>query len=206
MKAAVMRPKTLLVLLIALIILGCAKRPSSQPDFTAVAAGLNKTTNVFMEIIASRKSNKANGSGIAKIGGKLFNLNVIDATLSTDLGMEDPIPQTDPNLPGLIICTPEFAELSVIVSPGGVQTTVQLNECEKDNNELFEEDGVIINPCTGEEVADTEQFIGKCLSDPEGGVEFGKDTIVLNEFNGICGADSPCVVPIDVIILVPSFQ
>lgn len=30
--------------------------------------------------------------------------------------------------------------------------------------------------------------------------------IVLDEFNGFCDADLPCIVPIDVAIFVPAFQ
>jgi len=183
--------------------------PSSQPDFEAAATGFNDTTDVSMEINASRDSGDVSGSGVVIIGDEQFTLDVIDATLSTDFGIEDPIPQTD-DLFDLVrvdfVCTPAFAELTVVVSPGDSVTTIRLNECEENNAEQFEEDGVIINPCTGEEVTDPEQFIGPCLSDPEIGVEFGKDTIVLNEFDGLCGADSPCIVPIDVGIFVPAFQ
>lgn len=180
--------------------------PGSEPNFIAGGAGRNETTDLFIEIDASRESLNVSGSGVAIIGGDMFNLEVIDASLPTDFGVEDPIPQTDDLTPGLIFCTPAFAELTVIVSPGGFETTMELNECEENNPEIFDENGVIINPCTGEVVTDVEQFIGPCLSDPEIGVEFGKDTIVLNEFNGLCGADTPCIVPIDIAIVVPALQ
>jgi hypothetical protein len=180
--------------------------PGSQPNFIAGGAGRNETTDLFIEIDASRESLNVSGSGMAIIGSDAFNLEVIDASLPTDFGAEDPIPQTDDLTPGLIFCSPAFAELTVIVSPGGFETTMELNECEENNPEIFDENGVIINPCTGEVVTDVEQFMGPCLSDPEIGVEFGKDTIVLNEFEGLCGADSPCIVPIDVGIVVPALQ
>jgi hypothetical protein len=70
---------------------------------------------------------------------------------------------------------------------------------------MFEENGVIVNPCTDEEVTDIGQFRGVCIAEEFGGNSF-QDTIVLNEFDGRCTADNPCVVPIDVGILVPAFQ
>ena len=180
---------------------------SSQPDFEAGATGFNDITDVFIEINASRDSGDVNGDGVVIIGQEQFTLDVIDSILSTDFGMEDPIPQTDNLLVGVdFVCTPAFAELTVVLSPGDSVTTIRLNECEKNNPDEFEEEGVIINPCTGEVVIDTEKFKGPCLSDSEMGVELGKDTIVLNEFDGLCGANSPCVVPIDVGIFVPAFQ
>ncbi|HEY7534524.1 MAG TPA: hypothetical protein VH878_01090 [Thermodesulfobacteriota bacterium] len=193
-----------------LISLGCNnpidEGQGSEPDFNAAGAGPNETTNLFIIINASRESGNVSGSGTLTLGEGVFSLEVTDASLPTDFGIEDPIPQTDDLTPGLIFCTPAFAELTVIVSPGDFETTMRLNECEENNAEIFNENGVIINPCTGEVVTDIEQFIGPCLSDPEIGVEFGKDTIVLNEFNGLCGADSPCIVPIDVVIFVPALQ
>src|SRR3972149_6351446 len=127
---------------------------SSQPDFEAGATGFNDITDVFIEINASRDSGDVSGDGVVVIGDEQFTLNVVDATLSTDFGMEDPIPQTDNLLVGVdFVCTPAFAELTVVLSPGESVTT-----------------------------------------------------IVLNEFNGHCAPDDPCVVPIDVGIFVPELQ
>src|SRR5574341_142796 len=176
--------------------------PSSQPDFEAGATGSNDNTDVSIEINASRESGDVSGDGVVMIGDEQFTLGVIDATLSTDFGMEDPIPQTDNLLVGVnFVCTPAFADLRVILSPGNSVTTIRLNECEKDNPDEFEEEGVIINPCTGEEVTDIEQFRGVCIAEQFGGESF-QDTIVLNEFDGHCTPDDPCVVPIDVGIFV----
>ncbi len=161
---------------------------------------------MFIEINASRDSGDVSGDGVVVIGDEQFTLDVIDATLSTDFGMEDPIPQTDNLLVGVdFVCTPALAELTVVLSPGESVTTIRLNECEKDNPDEFEEEGVIINPCTGEEVTDIEQFRGVCIAEQFGGESF-QDTIVLNEFNGRCAPDDPCVVPIDVGIFVPALQ
>jgi len=179
---------------------------SSQPDFEAGATGFNDTTDVFIEINASRDSGDVSGDGVVIIGQEQFTLDVIDAILSTDFGMEDPIPQTDNLLVGVdFVCTPAFAELTVVLSPGDSVTTIRLNECEKDNPDEFEEGRVIINPCTGEEVTDIEQFRGVCIAEQFGGESF-QDSTVLNEFNGHCASDDPCVVPIDVGIFVSALQ
>ena len=198
------------LILVLMCFMGCDnpfdEGPSSQPDFEAGATGFNDNTDVFIKINASRDSGDVSGDGEVIIGDEQFTLGVIDATLSTDFSIEDPIPQTDNLLVGVdFVCTPAFADLRVVLSPGNSLTTIRLNECEKNNPDDFEEEGVIINPCTGEEVTDIEQFRGVCMAEQFGGESF-QDTIVLNEFNGRCTPDDPCVVPIDVGIFVPAFQ
>lgn len=204
------RQLILSMIVVLMYFMGCDnpfdEGPSSQPDFEAGATGFNDIMDVSIEINASRDSGDVSGDGVVVIGDEQFTLNVVDATLSTDFGMEDPIPQTDNLLMGVdFVCTPAFAELTVVLSPGESVTTIRLNECEKDNPDEFEEEGVIINPCTGEEVTDIQQFRGVCIAEQFGGESF-QDTIVLNEFNGHCAPDDPCVVPIDVGIFVPALQ
>lgn len=172
---------------------------SAQPtaDFSAIAKGKNKTTGIYAAIGVSKKYSGTVfvvGRGTLKIGDNIFILNVTGATLSTDLGQE-PIPVTNPVLPGLISCSPAFTQLTVEVSPG-VTTTIRLNECESDNPTLFS----TINPCTGKTFKIDP--MGACRT------EFpGKDTIVINRFsingNVFCGDTSPCVAPDDVIISEP---
>jgi hypothetical protein len=176
---------------------------STQPDFEAFGSSIEPDPDLFISVTASREDGDVDGIGEVVIEGERFSLEVVDANLSTDFGMEDPIPQTD-ELQPVIICTPAFAELNVILSngDGDFEATLFLNECEPDNPEMFDENGVIINPCTGEEVTGAEQieqFRGVCLPDD-------KDTIVLEEFNGFCGIDSPCIVPIEISIFVPALQ
>lgn len=179
--------------------------PDNQPDFSAGAFGENPFIDLRINLIASRISGDVFGLGVVTIGDERFTFEVIDAILSTDEGGEDPIPQTDPDQARLI-CTPAFAQLRVRLFPGNLETTLFLNECEHDNPEMFVENGVIINPCTGEEVIGDEQierFRGVCLD--TGITEPTRDTIVLEELNGLCG-DSPCTAIDDAVILVPEFQ
>src|SRR5919109_1783445 len=106
------------------IVLGNTPSLAQPPDFSAIAKGKNKSTNVYSAIGVSRKSSGAVfvvGRGTLKIGDNIFILNVTGATLSTDLGKE-PIPVTNSFLPGLISCSPAFVQLTVEVSPG-VTTT-----------------------------------------------------------------------------------
>jgi hypothetical protein len=184
--------------------------PEEEPDFNAAAVGRNE--DVSIEITAERDSRDVDGGGILIIGddinGERFDIEVIDATLPTDFNGEPPIPQTDNLLVGVdFVCTPAFVEFDVRVSGDfeEAETTLRLNECEKNNPEDFLEDGVLINPCTEEDVTDIEQFRGICIAEEFGGRP-EQDTIVLEEFDGFCGSDAPCVVPIDVGIFVPAFQ
>ena len=169
--------------------------PEDEPNFKASGFGIEGDVSIGVE--AQRDDREVDGFGELFIGDERFSFEVIDATLSTDLGM-DPIPQTDPSQP-FTICTPSFVCFTIDID--GTQAELQLNECEEHNPEIFVENGVVINPCTGEEVTDIEAFKGVCL--PE---EPGKDSIVLNEFNGNCTADDPCVVPFDIVIFVPLFN
>jgi hypothetical protein len=207
---------TIILLLIAAVLLfgGCDEAgdafdggPSDEPNFTAEGTGENTTTDLFIEIRAQRENRNTAGEGTAIIGGEEFNIEVIDGELPTDFDMEPPIPQTDDLLPIDFICTPRSAELTVRITPGDFETTMTLNECEENNPDIFDEDGMAFNPCNGGAPAqDLEFFSGVCLDMPGIGVERGRDTIVLGEFNGMCGADAPCIVPRDVIIFVPSFN
>lgn len=181
--------------------------PSDEPNFTAEGVGENTVTDLFIEIRASRENRNTAGEGTALIGGDGFGIEVTGGELPTDFNAEPPIPQTDDLLPLDFICTPRYAELTVRITPGDFVTTMRLNECEENNPDIFDEDGVVFNPCDGDDpVGDLEFFSGVCLDMPEIGVERGRDTIVLGEFNGLCGADAPCIVPRDVIVFVPSFN
>lgn len=181
--------------------------PSDEPNFTAEGVGENTVTDLFIEIRAQRENGNTAGEGTAIIGGEEYGIEVVGGSLPTDFGDEPPIPQTDDLLPRDYVCTPRYADLTVRITPGDFETTMRLNECEENNPEIFEEDGAVFNPCDGDEpVDDLEFFSGVCLDMPEIGVERGRDTIVLGEFNGLCGADAPCVVPRDVVVFVPSFN
>ncbi|HEY7536245.1 MAG TPA: hypothetical protein VH878_09940 [Thermodesulfobacteriota bacterium] len=82
---------------------------------------------------------------------------------------------------------------------------LRLNECEDSNPEVFEANGAIVNPCTGGEVADIEQFRGVCIAEKFRGEPF-QDTIVFNEFDGRCNVDDPWIVSIDIVVFVSAFQ
>jgi hypothetical protein len=172
--------------------------PEDEPNFKAFGTGIEGDVSIGVEAI--RDDREVDGNVVLFIGNDEFNVDISDAILSTDFGMGTPIPQTDPDQP-FIICTPSFVRF--IVDIDGSPATLRLNECEKDNpeNPDFIENGVLVNPCTGEEVTDVEAFKGVCLPD-----EPGKDSIVLSEFNGNCAATDPCVVHIDVVIFVPLFN
>ena len=201
-------------ILVCLSVSGCDETsdfidegPADQPDFEAQAIGLIEETGLFINILASRDNGSFSGDGTVIIDGDNFDIDIINGELSTDFDQEDPIPQTDNLSPFEYICTPRYADLTVRLSPGDFITTMRLNECEKNNTEIFDDEGIIVNPCNNLEVTDFEFFNGPCLEDPEIGVEFGKDTIVLEEFGEFCGPDDiPCVVPKDVIIFVRAFD
>lgn len=181
--------------------------PSDEPNFTAEGTGENTETDLFIEIHAQRENRNVTGDGRAIIGDQQYDIEVIGGGLTTDFGDEPPIPQTDDLLPIDFVCTPRFATLTVRLTPGDFETTMTLNECEENNPDIFDEDGVVFNPCNGDEpVQDLEFFSGVCLDMPEIGVERGRDTMVLGGFNGLCGADAPCIVPRDVIVFVPAFN
>ncbi|MCI0454898.1 MAG: hypothetical protein L0Y68_07890 [Candidatus Dadabacteria bacterium] len=214
-KESVNRRLILSLIVILIYFIGCNDNPfdenpidegpEDEPDFNAAAAG--RHGDVFIQITAERDSRDVDGGGILIIGddmnGEQFDIVVVDGMLPTDFDGEPPIPQSDDLSGDFVLCTPAFAEF--IVQVEGQVTTLRLNECEDSNSEMFEENGVIINPCTGEEVIDIGQFNGVCIAEEFGGNTF-QDTIVLNEFDGRCTADDPCVVPIDVGIIVPAFQ
>ncbi|MEW6144517.1 MAG: hypothetical protein AB1598_05810 [Thermodesulfobacteriota bacterium] len=207
---------TIIILLIAVALLfgSCDEAgdvfdggPSDEPNFTAEGTGENTTTDLFIEIRAQRENGNTAGEGTAVIGGEEFEIEVTGGELPTDFDTEPPIPQTDDLLPLDFICTPRSATLNVRITPGDFETTMTLNECEENNPDIFDEDGMVFNPCNGDApVQDLEFFSGVCLDMPEIGVERGRDTIVLGEFNGMCGADAPCIVPRDVIVFVPAFN
>jgi len=181
--------------------------PANQPNFTAEGIGENTDIDMFIEILADREDRNVSGDGTVIINGEEYDIDVIGGSLPTDFDGEPPIPQTNSTSPIDIVCTPRFAELEVRLNPGNFITTLTLNECEKDNAEMFVDDGVVYNPCNDDEpVEDTEAFNGVCLDMPEIGVENGRDTMVLGEFNGMCTAESPCIVPRDVLIFVPRFN
>lgn len=181
--------------------------PSDEPNFTAEGTGENTVTDLFIEIRAQRENRNVAGDGTVIIGDQQYDVEVIGGELPTDFDAEPTIPQTDDLLPIDFICTPRFATLTVRLTPGDFETTMTLNECEENNPDIFDEDGVVFNPCNGDEpVQDLEFFSGVCLDMPEIGVERGRDTMVLGEFNGLCGADAPCIVPRDVIVFVPAFN
>lgn len=180
--------------------------PENEPDFSAEGVGENTDIDMFIEVLADRNDGQVSGDGTVIINGEEFDIDVIGGSLPTDFDGEPPIPQTNSASPIDIVCTPRFAELQVRLNPGNFITTLTLNECEKDNSEIFVEDGVVFNPCDDKPVQDVEAFNGVCLDMPEIGVERGRDTMVLGEFNGMCGAESPCIVPRDVLIFVPQFN
>ncbi|HVY54122.1 MAG TPA: hypothetical protein VHC46_00010 [Thermodesulfobacteriota bacterium] len=181
--------------------------PSDEPNFTAEGTGENTVTDLFIEVHAQRENRNTAGDGTVIINGDQYDMEVIDGGLPTDLNGEPPIPQTDDLLPIDFVCTPRFADLTVRLTPGDFVTTLTLNECEENNPDIFEDDGVVHNPCNGDApVQDLEFFSGVCLDMPDIGVERGRDTMVLGEFNGLCGNDAPCIVPRDVIVFVPSFN
>lgn len=181
--------------------------PSDEPNFTAEGVGENTVTDLFIEVLASRSDRNVSGDGTVVIEGQEYSIEVVGASLPTDFDGEAPIPQTDDLSPFDYVCTPRFADLDVVINPGGFETTMRLNECEDDNSDIFVEDGVVFNPCNGDEpVTNVDAFNGVCLSDPENGVDFGRDTMVIDEFDGKCTAEAPCVVPRDVLIFVPSMN
>jgi hypothetical protein len=181
--------------------------PSDEPNFEAEGIGENSVTDLSIEITASRDSRDVSGDGTVIINGDQYDIDVIGGSLPTDFNGEPAIPQTDDLLPIDYVCTPRYADLTVRLSPGDFVTTLTLNECEENNPDIFDEDGVVHNPCNGDEpVQDLGFFSGVCLNMPEIGVEMGRDTMVLGEFNGLCGADAPCIVPRDVVIFVPAFN
>ncbi|MGE5443911.1 MAG: hypothetical protein ACM3SR_04820 [Ignavibacteriales bacterium] len=177
--------------------------PEDEPNFRAAASGING--DLTIEVTASRNDRKADGGGFLLIGDDRFDFDVSDAMLSTDSSVGSLIPQSDESTGSSVLCTPSFVRFTVDID--GTQTILQLNECEEDNptNPNFMENGVLVNPCTGNKVTDIEAFKGVCLPEQSGGKP-GKDSIVLSEFNGHCTADAPCVVPIDVVIFVPLFN
>jgi hypothetical protein len=201
-------------LVVLFLVIGCDEAkdisdggPSGEPNFVAEGIGENTVTNLFIEIRASRESSDVSGSGTVIINGEVFEIDVIGGPLSTDSDAEPPIPQTDDLLPLDFVCTPKTAQLEVRINPGNFTTTLDLNECEDDNSEIFVEDDVVFNPCNGDQIVDDIEFFnGVCLENPELGVEFGRDTIVLGEFNEMCGTEAPCIVSRDVIIFVPSLN
>ncbi|MEQ9619848.1 MAG: hypothetical protein RIG61_11845 [Deltaproteobacteria bacterium] len=181
--------------------------PSNEPNFTAEGIGENTAIDMFIEILASRDDREVSGDGTVIIDGEEFDIDVIGGFLPTDFDGEPPIPQTNSLSPIDIVCTPRFAELEVRLNPGNFITTLTMNECEKDNSDIFVDNGVVFNPCNDDEpVDDIQAFNGVCLEDPDLGVEFGRDTMVLGEFDGMCGPESPCIVPRDVLIFVPAFN
>ncbi len=198
----------------ALISAGCdeagdmfADGPENQPNFTAEGVGENTDINMFIEILAEREDRQVRGDGTVIINGEEYDIDVISGSLPIDFDAEPLIPQTNSASPIDIVCTPRFAELEVRFSPGNFITTLMLNECEKDNSEMFVDNGLVYNPCDNDEpVEDIEAFNGICLNMPDIGVERGRDTMVLGEFNGMCGTESPCIVPRDVLIFVPRFN
>jgi len=164
-------------------------------------------TDLFIEVHAQRENRNVAGSDSVVINGDRYDMEVIGGDLPTDFDAEPPIPQTDDLLPVDYVCTPRYARLTVRLSPGDFVTTLRLNECEENNPDIFDEDGVVHNPCNGDApVQDLEFFSGVCLDMPDIGVERGRDTMVLEGFNGLCGADAPCIVPRDVIVFVPAFN
>ena len=185
----------------------CNDGPADQPNFTAEGVGENTDIDMFIEILADRDDRDVSGDGTVIIIGEEYDIDVIGGSLPTDFDGEPPIPQTNSTSPIDIVCTPRFAELRVRLNPGNFITTLTLNECEKDNSEMFVENGVVYNPCNhGQSVEDIGAFNGVCLDMPEIGVEKGRDTMVLGEFNGMCTSESPCIVPRDVLIFVPRFN
>lgn len=152
--------------------------PDEQPNFDAQGIGQNDVTGLFINILASRDGGDLSGDGAVIVDGEQFDIDVIDGELPTDFDSEDPIPQTDNLSPFEFVCTPRFADLIVRLSPGDFITTIRLNECEKNNFEIFDDGGLVINPCNDLEVLDFDFFNGPCLENPEIGVEFGKDTMV----------------------------
>lgn len=200
--------------LIVLSVTGCEETsdlfdegPEDQPDFEAQGIGVNDETGLFINILTSRENGAFSGDGTIIIDGENFDIDIIDGELSTDSGEQGPIPQTDNLSPFEFLCTPRYADLTVRLSPGDFITTMRLNECEKNNSEIFDEGSFVINPCNNLEVIDFDFFNGPCLEDPEIGVEFGKDTMVIDEFGDFCGPSAlPCIVPKDVLIFVPAFD
>jgi hypothetical protein len=181
--------------------------PSDEPNFTAEGTGENTVTDLVIEVHAQRHNRNTDGDGKVVINGDQYDIKVIGGDLPTDFDAEPPIPQTDNLLPIDYVCTPRDATLTVRLTPGDFETTLTLNECEADNPDIFEDDGVVHNPCNGDApVQDLEFFSGVCLDMPDIGVDRGRDTMVLGEFNGMCGADAPCIVPRDVVIFVPAFN
>lgn len=181
--------------------------PANQPNFTAEGIGENTDKDMFIEILAERDDRDVSGDGTVIINGEEYDIDVIGGSLPTDFDDEPPIPQTNSVSPIDIVCTPRFAELEVRLNPGNFITTLTLNECEKDNSEMFVDNGVVFNPCNDDQpVEDTEAFNGVCLDMPEIGVENGRDTMVLGDFDGMCTSESPCIVPRDVLIFVPRFN
>lgn len=177
--------------------------PEDEPNFRAFGAG--QQGDVSIEVTGIRDDREPDGGGLLFIGDDDFDFDISEAILSTDSDIGTLIPQTDDDTGDFLLCTPSFARFTVDID--GTQTTLQLNECEEDNpeNPDFIENGVLVNPCTEEEVTDIEAFKGECLPEASGG-EPRKDSIVLSEFNGNCTADAPCIVNIDVIIFVPLFN
>ena len=177
--------------------------PEDEPNFRAFASGIEG--DVSIEVTATRDEREPDGGGLLLIGDDEFDFDVSEAILSTDSNPGTLIPQSDDDTGDFVLCTPSFALFTVDID--GTQTALRLNECEEDNpdNPLFMKDGVLVNPCTEEEVTDIEAFKGFCLPEASGG-EPRKDSIVLSEFNGNCTADDPCIVNIDVVIFVPLFN
>jgi hypothetical protein len=178
--------------------------PEDEPNFRAFGAGEQGDVGIAVE--AARDERDTDGDGLLTIGDDEFDFEVSDTILlSTDSDIGTLIPQTDDDTGDFLLCTPSFVRFRVDID--GTETQLQLNECEEDNpdNPDFIEDGVLVNPCTGEEVTDIEEFKGFCLPEDMGGEE-RKDSIVLSEFNGNCTADDPCIVNIDVVIFVPLFN
>ena len=177
--------------------------PEDEPNFRAFASGVEG--NVSIDVTATRDEREPGGGGLLVIGDDEFDFDISDAVLSTDSDSETLIPQTDDSTGDFVLCTPSYARFTIDID--GTQTTLQLNECEDDNpqNSSFIENGILVNPCTGDEVTDTEAFKGVCLPEESGG-EPGRDSMVVSEFNGNCTTDDPCVVPRDVVIFVPLFN
>ena len=136
--------------------------PEDEPNFRAFAAG--EQGDVRIEVTAARDERDPDGGGFLLIGDDDFDFDIDEAILSTDSDIGTLIPQTDDDTGDFLLCTPSFARFTIDID--GTQTTLQLNECEEDNpeNPLFMDNGVLINPCTEEEVTDIEAFKGSCLS------------------------------------------
>lgn len=203
-----MNIKTFLLLLVLpfFIISGCSLNEDyyyddEMPDFDTEFKGTNPVTGLSLKLDAYREHDDIKGDGELIIDGYKFDIDILDAFLSTDGHYEYPIPTDDNFLFYEFTCTPRFSELIVKLDPGNHITTIKLNECELENEYEFDEGFFVYNPCNGYEVIDYDHFNGVCIEDNDIGVYFGDDTVEIEEFGEFCGPGvEKCIIPEDVFV------